>query len=261
MSVELAVLARLRSGPYGGRWLHGGVLGVEVDGVPRWRAGLAGVTPYAGEPVDAWIACVEADLARMLVRQAPAGSVGYRLGDRDGAPRLRQARALFALAALGWCGPWPDPDAAPELDARMRAAAQDIALGPVDETGPLFASGAPHGLDAVGWRATDGVRGRTLMTAGLAGRDGARPGRAHACELLTLVRPGFDGPPMGRQPGADTRAALRALRMAALHAVESDGPMPSVLAGPLRASLRPADGFPDGLPLASAIVPVWQVES
>jgi hypothetical protein len=88
------------------------------------------------------------------------------------------------------------------------------------------------------------------MTAGLAGRDGACPGRRNACELLARVA-----------PGADTRMALRALRMAALHAVEADGPMPSVIEGPLRASLRPADGFPDGLPLASAIVPVWQVDT
>jgi hypothetical protein len=247
VSLELAVLARLRAGPYGGRWLHGAVLGVEVDGDPRWRAGLNGVRPFDGaaSPVDAWIVCGAGDLGRMLAGQAPEGSVGYRLGDRAGAPRLCQARALFALAALGWCGPWPDAAASAELDTRMRAAAQNIAVGPADATGALFAAGAPYALDAVAWRATDTVRGRVFVTAGLAGRDGA----GHGCELLVRV-----------SPRAEERDALRALRAAALLAAERDGRMPGRLDGPLPLSLRPAEGFPDGLPLASGVVPVWQVE-
>ncbi len=247
MSVELVILSRLRSAPCGGRWVHGAVFGMELDGAPRWRAGVGSVLPYAGEPVDAWILCSAADLDAMLAGRVPSGRVGYRLGDRDGAPRLQQARATFALAALGWCGPWPDPAATPALDARMRAAAQDLAIGPADEVGALFAIGAPLGLDAVAWRATDDVRGRVVATAGLAGRDGA----GLDCELLTRAR-----------RGADPREALRALRAAALFVAEvrPNGSIPAVLeVGDRRLELRAAPGFPEGMPLASAMVPVWEV--
>jgi hypothetical protein len=164
VGVEVALIRRGRASPYAGRWLRGAILG--IDAGHRWTWRPDAVLPWRDEPVDAWLLASADDLARMLAGQAPVERVGFRLGDRDVAPRLKQARALCGLAALGWCGPWPDPAADPELVRLHREALFDLAMGPADRREPLFPSGAPFGLDAVGVRFTDGARPR-WVTVGL----------------------------------------------------------------------------------------------
>ncbi|MSQ02916.1 MAG: hypothetical protein EXR71_13650 [Myxococcales bacterium] len=169
--VALPLLDRLRRSPYGGSWLDGAALGLDV-GSERLFFTTARVMPYAEEALDAWIRCEVTDLDRMLAGAAPKSRVGYALGDRDEPARLKQARAVLALAGLGWCGPWPDPAADVELVALTRRACLDVAIGPGDRVGPLFPSAAPASLTTVSVRFTDGARPR-WCTLGLSDTVGA----------------------------------------------------------------------------------------
>jgi hypothetical protein len=169
--VALPLLDRLRRSPFGGAWLTGAAFGIEAG--ERLFASTTRVMPYADEPVDAWLLTPPADLDRMLAGAAPEAQVGFRLGERpDVAPRVRQARAVLALAALGWCGPWPDPAANPELVALTRRACFDLTIGPADRVGALFAPGAPPELARLQLRFTDGARPRHA-TLGLSDTPGA----------------------------------------------------------------------------------------
>ena len=198
--VALPLLDRLRRSPFGGAWLTGAAIGLEAG--ERLFVSTTRVMPYADEAVDAWITTEPADLDRMLTGTPPAGQVGYRLGNRpDAAPRVQQARAIFALAALGWCGPWPDPAADRELVDLTRRAALDLALGPADRVTALFPPEAPLELARLRLRFTDGARPRRC-TLGLSDTPGA--------------------------PELWTDGDARLLRIAALHILES-GSCPSTL--------------------------------
>ena len=169
--VGLPLLDRLRRSPFGGAFLNGARLGLECGGEGLLLA-TDRVVPWAGEAVDAALSTTVDDLDRMLAGVAPAGRVGWALGERDGAPRLKQARAALALAALGWCGPWPDPGADAELVALTRRAVLDLAVGPADRIGPLFPAAAPPELHRLQLRFTDGARPRHA-TVGLSDQPGA----------------------------------------------------------------------------------------
>lgn len=156
--MALPLLDRLRRSPYGGDWLRGAALGLEA-GEERVFCSTGRVMPYAGEALDAWIVASVEDVVELLAGRLPSGQVGFRLGDRDDvAPRIKQARAVMALAALGWAGPWPDPEADAELHALTRRAVLDLALGPNDGLTALFPPNAPGELTQIGVRLTDGAR-------------------------------------------------------------------------------------------------------
>jgi hypothetical protein len=170
--VGLPLLNRLRTSPFGGDWLRGARL-VVACAEHRLLAATDRVVPWKGESADALLRMTEADLDAMLAGAPPAGEVGWVLGERDdAAPRVMQARAVMALAALGWCGPWPDPDADRELVALTRRAVFDLAVGPADAVGPLFRPGAPPELASVQLRFTDGAR-PLHSTLGLSNAPGA----------------------------------------------------------------------------------------
>ena len=157
-TAALPLLDRLRRSPFGGDWLHGAALGLDTGG-ERVLLSTTRVMPYADEPLDAWIVASDEDVAAMLGNQAPPGQVGFRLGERgDAAPRIKQARAVMALAALGWAGAWPDTAADAELHALTRRAVLDLALGPNDGLTALFPPDAPPELAAIAVRLTDGAR-------------------------------------------------------------------------------------------------------
>lgn len=157
-TAALPLLDRLRRSNYGGDWLRGAMIGLEV-GDEQVFCSTSRVMPYAGEALDTWIVASSEDVAAMLAGAAPPGQVGFRLGGRDdAAPRIKQARAVMALAALGWAGPWPDPEADAELHALTRRAVLDLALGANDGLTALFPPSAPSELAAIGVRLTDGAR-------------------------------------------------------------------------------------------------------
>jgi hypothetical protein len=199
--VALLLLDRLRRSPFGGPWLAGARLRVDC-GNARLLAATDRVCDWDGTEVDAVLRTSEADLDAMLAGAPPAGEVGWVLGERaDTAPRIRQARAVLALAALGWCGPWPDAAADRELVALTRRALLDLAIGPADRVSALFPPGAPPELAAVSYRFTDGARPRHT-TLGLSDRPGAP-------EFTTDLHP-------------------RALRVAVIHWLET-GSLPATL--------------------------------
>ena len=170
--VALPLLDRLRRSPFGGDWLRGARLALQC-GDDALLLATDRVVPWGGEPVDARLLAQPADLDRLLSGEVPEGEVGWVLGEReDAAPRVKQARAVLALAALGWCGPWPHPDAAPELVALTRRAVLDLAVGPADAVGPLFPPAVPAELRGVQLRFTDGARPRHT-TLGLSDTAGA----------------------------------------------------------------------------------------
>ena len=164
-----ALLSRLRLSPWA-PWLHEARVAL-VDGDP-WLVALDRVMPWQGEPVDAVI-------------EAHEGTWSMRLGDRAGPERRKQAHGVLILAAL---------DAIEDLPL-VRDALWELEVGPADELVPLFAAGAPGGLDRVMLRLTDGAL-RTGVTCGLAELIGA--------ELIV------------RAP----QVPLRTLRVLALDAVE-----------------------------------------
>lgn len=137
-----------------------------------WLVGLDRVLPWQGEVVDAVI-------------EQRDGAWTMRPGDRAGPARRKQARGVLMLAAL---------DAIDDVPL-VRDALWELEIGPADELLPLFAAGAPDGLDRVVLRVTDGAQ-RTGVTCGLAELVGA--------ELLV------------RAP----QVPLRTLRVLALDAVE-----------------------------------------
>lgn len=184
---EVAVVQRLADSAYAGRRLAGARIGIalarEGSEDRRWLAAIDRCVPFDGQAVDAWVRCSAEDLEAMLGGAAPAGRVSMILGDRDAAPRLKQARALCALAALGWCGPWPDPAADPEHVELLREALYDLQVGPRDRVAAAFPEGAPWELHRVAARFTDGAR-PTWATCGLPGH-----GRA-VDEVATDAGPG-----------------------------------------------------------------------
>lgn len=203
MSLAFApqLLDRLRRSPFGGDWLRGAAIGLEI-GEERIFLATTRVMPYAGEPVDAWVVASAEDLSAMLATTPPPGQVGFKLGSRsDAAPRIMQARALLTLAALGWAGPWPDAAADAELHALTRRAVLDLALGANDGLTPLFSSSAPPELVGLSVRLTDGARPKHC-TVGLSDAAGA--------------------------PEFWTDGAPRLLRVAVLHWLEA-GSVPATL--------------------------------
>lgn len=159
---ELALLQRMRSSPYGGALLANAILGVDCGDKLLWTPRKC--VPWGGEAVDAWLTLSSADLDSVLSGGIPSGNVSYRIGDRDAAPRMRQAHGVLALATIGWCGPWPDANAALEHDARLRDAVFNVVVGANDGVGNLFAieqlssAGRALGLADVNVRLTDGAR-------------------------------------------------------------------------------------------------------
>lgn len=236
MSLELTLLQRLLTSPYTSRrfWEERPVLAL-VAAQGAWLIRDRGVFPAEGAPsqtaVDATIRCSPADLAAMAAGRAPV-EVSYALGDRSGANRRKQASVVLALAALGWCGPWPDPSADREHIRLVRAAHYDLGIGPADGVAPLFPEGGP--LPGITVRLTQGVQGTELATVGIADVVG-RP------ELTTVV------------PGrGDPRLGFPALRAAALAAAEG-ALTPALPLGNrvLRTRLHPR--FPDGLALPNQL--------
>ncbi len=190
---ELALLERIRRSPYGGAWLDGAR--VQLDWGEPWLWSTHGVRPWDGGAADAVITCTLGDLDRMLSRHAPEGEVRLSLGDRDLADRVKQARGVLAAAALGWLGPWPDPEAVEHVDM-VRSACLHLAIGPADEWRPLFPTGAYR------LRRTAGARDR-WCTVGLA--------ETHGMELWTS-------------------GDRRWLRAAAVHLIER-GALPAAVLG------------------------------
>lgn len=187
---------------------------------------------------DAVIRCAPEDLTAMAEGRVPA-AVSYTLGDRPGAPRRKQARVVLALAALGWCGPWPDPTVDPEHIRLVRAAHHDLGIGPCDGVARLFAEGGP--LPHVSVRLTQGAAGTELATVGLADTLGLP-------ELTTIV-PGRGDPRLGFP-------ALRAGALAASEGVVLDGVFP-VGDHVLRSAPHPR--FPDGLALPNQLTRLLRV--
>ena len=209
-ALALRLLDRLRRSPYGGAWVAGARFGVRVSSSGAADEELLFATDrvqaWRGEAVDAWLHTSAGDVEALLAGRSPEGTVGYALGDRgDVADRVKQARAVMGLGALGWCGPWPDAAAAPEVVALTRRACLDLAIGPADELRPLFSTHAPAPLRGHALRLTDGAR-RRWCTVGLSDTAGLP-------ELWT------DGDP-------------RVVRIAALHLCES-GSLPSRLDTPV----------------------------
>ncbi len=236
MSVEVALLQRLVTSPFTRRrfWDERPRLAI-VAGDVTWIVRDRGLLPPDDVPVDATITCAPEDLAAMAAGRAPTGAVSYALGTRDHAPRRKQARALLALAALGWCGRWPDPAAGPEHVRLVRAAHYDLGVGPADGSAALFPEGGP--LPGVRGRLTHGVRGVELVTVGLADTPDLP-------ELAALA-----------PPRADLRPAFQALRAAALVAAERGGPPPPRLEldGGRALLAAPHPAFPDGLALPNQL--------
>lgn len=156
-----ALLLHLRGAPWA-RWLQDARVGLDLG--DRYLISPRRVTPWVDEPVDAWVWAQEDDVDRMLRREAPAGEIRMRLGERALAPRLRQAHAVLTLASLGWCGPWPDPAAAAEHVDMVREAILAVAIGPKDGEADLFPPGAP--VPPFTLRFTDGAR-PAWVTVGL----------------------------------------------------------------------------------------------
>lgn len=205
MSLELDLVRRLATSPF--------TRGLFWEGRPRLalHAGHAWVIRDRGvflpddAPVDATLHTTGDDLDRMLRGEVPTGEVRYVLGTRSVADRRKQAFALLALAALGWCGPWPDPEADPGHIPLLRRAWWDLGIGPEDGRGPLFPPGGP--LD-VTVRITETVEATWLVTDGLSDRVGWP-------EVVTAV-----------PPRSDPRRAWPRLRAAALWLLE-EGRVPA----------------------------------
>jgi hypothetical protein len=244
VSVEIALLQRIVRSPFAGPWFWADrpVLAIVVPPSPgaSASAGLRlvlrdrGLFPDADAPVDATITCGAADLDAMAAGRPPRGPVTYALGHRPLAPRRKQAHALLALAAMGWCGAWPDPGAAPEHVALVRAALYDLGIGPTDGEARLFPAEGP--LPHVGVRLTEGAAGTELVTVGLADRP--LSGRPALPEIAALA-----------PPRTDPRAAFPALRAAALYLAEAGSLPPTLHLGDHTLSSAPHPAFPAGLPL------------
>lgn len=163
---ELALLNTLRNGIFH-RSFYGDARFLLLADGDRIEWSPTGVVPDADRTVDAVITCESGDLDRMLQRQAPEGGVNVELGNRDVAPRLKQARVVLACSALGWMGPLPNPNAPLELERMVRRAAIDLMVGPTDQLLPLFSQRAPAELHHCRVRFTDGAR-RQYTSEGLA---------------------------------------------------------------------------------------------
>lgn len=229
-TLELALLQRLATSPFTRRrfWDARPRLAV-VAGERAWVIRDHGWFDADEAPVDGTIRCSPEDLAAMARGAPPTGTVTWTLGPRAAPERRKQACAVLALAAMGWCGPWPDPDADPSHVPMVRAALYDLGIGPADATAPLFPPGGP--LPDVRVRLTHTAAGVELVTDGLADT----PGRP---ELAAISR--------GR---SDPRGALPALRAAALWCAERGAPPRRLPLGPRALDFEVHPAFPDGLPL------------
>ena len=188
----------------------------------RWAVQLD--APEA--PVDGVITCSAADLDRMLERLAPLDGVRVAQGQRDIAPRRRQAHLVLVAAALGWEGPWPGPSS-PGQHQLLAEALCDLAIGPRD---------ASHLVDGLGLRTTDTAAGRTLLLD--AGR--------HALRLDLRAK---------------EEVAPVMIQLAKLGRVVADrgAPQGDVWFGDQRWTFQPDPCFPKGWTMPEGIGGVWRV--
>jgi hypothetical protein len=197
---------------------------------PPTAPGLA--TPPAHRevgPTHAILRFGPGDLERLAAGR-PAEGASFELGSADAPARKKQAFAVLALAALGWCGPWPDPLADKEHVRLVRAAHFDLGVGAADGFFALFPPGGPLDVQV---RVTHSVRGTELATVGLSDVVG-RP------ELATLLAPRIE---LG--------AALPALRAAALWCAENGALRRRLEVGARTLIASPDPRFREGLPLPS----------
>lgn len=234
MSQALALLQRLRSSPYAALAARSGVaivLGPQDDALrirsPEGRLGV-----YAAPPapdVDGTILCSAGDRARMARGEAPLDGVRLVPGARAIAPRRRQAHLVLIAAALGWDGPWPDPDAAPGHRALVREALADLAIGPRD---------GGYTADGMDVRRTDGAAGSTLLLdTGL-----------HALRLDLGAR----------EP---VEPALQRLVRLGQHLRDTGEPLRQAAFGGAVWALTPDPAFPCGWTMPEGIGAVWAIRA
>lgn len=199
--------------------------------------------PSEGPALDGTIRCSPTDLDRMLGRLAPQTGVSLTHGDRDIAPRRRQAHLVMVAAALGWDGPWP------------RA-------GPSTGSGPPLAPPAGSG-SAVDHRAllvealcdlAIGPRDRGFIAGGLPVR-----GTDTAAGLTLVLDAGLHAVRLDLRPGDDVNAALSPLARLGLRLIESGAPRGDAWFGEERWSFSPDPAFPRGWTMPDGVGGVWRV--
>lgn len=169
--LTLRLLRRLHQSPYAapltGDWRVG--LRAERSWLLYGQEGLSGVKESIDGPVDAELRLEPGDLERVLTGQPPAQKISLILGERAIPPRRAQAHGLCAAAALGWAGPWPDPEADAEHQRLYRRALLDLRLG-VEDKRLVF---LPPELDLPAEvRLREELTGTLLCTEGLSDRPG-----------------------------------------------------------------------------------------
>lgn len=235
-ALEVQLVRRLAQSPFTRGLFWEDAPRLRLEAAHTWTLRDRGVFLPDDAPVDATLHASAADLDRMLAGEAPTGTVRYALGSRPRPDRRKQAHALLALAALGWCGPWPDPNAEPEHVHLLREAWWDLGIGPADARGPLFPPGGPVDAEV---RVTESVAGVELVTCGLAARSWPE---------LSVHLP----------PRSPARSGLRLLRAGALWLAEH-GALPTVLQLDDAHPIRPHPRFPDGLWLPNVATWVLRV--
>ncbi len=267
---EVLILQRLATSPFARPWLWSEDAVFCLRILPS-RRGLSPDEPLpthvrerpeevytiatnAGQPLvrfgapsraDGEVRCREEDLEAMLSGQTPPGEVVLGLGSREVPPWRAQARGVLLLAALGWAGPWPDPDAEEDHELLVRAALLDLSIGRADARLRLFSQGGPaqsvpFDLGGVELRVRDGARGRELNTEGLSWLSAVSGAPRRPAELGTVL-----------SRGEGLIAGLRRLRAAALWQAERGG-FPSALPLGDRGAVltvAPHPLFPSGMPL------------
>lgn len=270
---EILILQRLAASPFARPWLwqEDAVFCLRARSSDRsGREEVYTIATNAGQPLvrfggperaDAEVSCEDEDLDAMLSGQTPPGEVVLTLGQREVPEWRAVARGVLLMAALGWAGMWPDPDAEEDHEVLVRGALLDLSLGRADARLRLFSSSdprgpAPMGLGPVEVRVRDGARGRELNTEGLSlwspspvELEERRGPPARAAELGTVLARG-EGLAVG----------LRRLRAAALWQAEHGG-FPAELpmgAGETALSVAPHPLFPAGMPLPRGRI--WLLE-
>ncbi len=128
------------------------------------KEGLPGVKESIDGPVDATLTLAPGDLENLLTGQVPAQKISMILGERAIPPRRAQAHGLCVAAALGWAGPWPDPQADAEHQRLYRRAFLDLHFG-VEDKRLVF---LPSDLDLPAeLRLREELSGTILCTEGL----------------------------------------------------------------------------------------------
>ncbi|HNC95685.1 MAG TPA: hypothetical protein PLA94_20285 [Myxococcota bacterium] len=169
--LTLRLLRRLHQSPYAapltGDWRV--ALRAERSWLLYGKEGLSGVKESIDGPVDAELRLEPGDLEKILTGQAPDQKISLILGERAIPPRRAQAHGLCAAAALGWAGPWPDPEADPEHQRLYRRALLDLHFG-VEDKRLVF---LPPELDLPAeLRLREELSGTLLCTEGLSDRPG-----------------------------------------------------------------------------------------